>query len=147
MGTPGTGIPQSLSGWTFVDYSQGGNGRIVGSGPQLATPFERLQAAATLTLPGMISLVNRFVDRVISATLGSRSIPFGAGGTIAINVTLPSSGQVKIPHMLQTSSVMVFASVGQGGATPAFVASADVNNVTLTMSSSGTCNLLFLVHP
>lgn len=103
-------IPQTLRGWTFVQNAGTPSEAIVGAGTQTAVPFERLQSQITGAeekgpLKTLVATFNKFVDRVISATLGSRSIPFGAGGTVLLAVQFTAGKTLKVAHRLGTTNV------------------------------------------
>lgn len=98
-------IPQTLRGWTFVSGAGTSNEKIVASGTQTAVPFERLKVPSDGPLKPVADVINRFIDRAISATLGSRSVPFGAGGTVLLAVAFTAGQTLTVAHRLDTSFV------------------------------------------
>jgi hypothetical protein len=134
-------VPKSLGGWTFVRNVGTSRQQLV---VQTAIPFERLQVR---TPEDLVSAFDRFVDRVISATHGSRSIPFGAGGTVLEQVSFVNGAVQVIPHRLGTASVRGIFGIPSTGAAPAATMTADAQNVTITPSATWTGDVYLLVTP
>lgn len=106
VGAGNVALPQTLRGWTFVQDPGLPSEAVIGT--QTAVPFERLQVTGLTAPPPLgtvISVFNRFVDRVISATLGSRSVPFGAGGTVLVACSFTSGVPLTVAHRLGTANV------------------------------------------
>jgi hypothetical protein len=147
-------LPQNLGGWTFVVGAGTSAEAVIGAGPQVAVPFERLQLQLPVTginavdkALGVIgSTVNRFVDRVISATQGSRSIPFGAGGTVCLAVNFTNGQKITIGHRLGTSAVSILFGCPTTGALASGTFSADANNIYITPSATWIGDVFLLIH-
>ena len=138
-------LPKSLGGWTFVRNAGTPAEAIVGTGEQTAVPFERLQATAK-DLAGLVSLFNRFVDNVIRATRGARSIPFGAGGTVLLDVNFVAGVTLVVPHRLGTASLFaIFGVTTTPGAVPDASVSFDANNATFVPGTSWRGPVVILV--
>jgi hypothetical protein len=130
-------IPLTLRGWTFVTGAGTSAEAIAASGPQVAVPFERLQMAPSTLLAGVISVFNRFVDRVDSATRGSRSYPFGAGGTVLVAASFTSGQTLTAAHRLGTANVSPLGWCRSGTAGfGSFAVSSDGNSVIFTPNAT-----------
>ena len=133
----------ALKGWTFVSNVGATSQAIV---TKTSVPFERLQATGVKTVEDLVSLFNRFVDRVISATTGSRSVPFGAGGTVLVGVSFVAGTPQSLPHRLDTPNVHAIFGVPSAGVALASF-SADAKNATFVPSTNFTCDVYLLAFP
>ena len=132
-------LPQSIKGWTFVNT----DGTIV---TQTAVPFERIQAIESGGVKGLVSAFNRFVDRTISATQGSRSVPFGAGGVVVLGVVASYGTTKTISHRLGTSNLSAFWGATSLGGLPIAKVTFDVVNVTIVPGGDFTAPLFITVN-
>lgn len=133
-------IPQTLRGWTFV--TNPGTASEAVSKAQTAVPFDRPQIKS---LDDIVTVFNRFVQSVAAATLGARSVPFGAGGTVLLGAKFTSGQTLMVPHRLGTAACSAIFACPTAGAAPAAVASFDANVARFAATATWTGDVYILV--
>jgi hypothetical protein len=130
-------------GWTFVRDAGLKTQTLISHS---ATPFLRRRLDGAAQMKDVIQWAN-LVDRDIEeATVGSRSLPFGAGGTVIESYAFTSGAKVQIPHLLKTSSAFAIWLVPSAG-TPTATISFDDTYATIIPAATFTAGLLLLVRP
>lgn len=126
-------------GWTFVRGAE--------TITKTAMPYLRRALPKGTDLAGVVEWLNKFVQSDEEATRGSRSLPFGAGGTVVESVVFTQNVQAKVPHLLGTSNLLAFWLVPTTGSIAIQNSSFDATYFYVMPSLNWTGGVVFLVKP
>jgi len=99
--------------WTYVQNAGTSSATLL---TKTAVPFLRRRLdPQSASLATIIQWANLFMNDVEQATVGSRSLPFGAGGTVILPITFKVGTNYQIPHYLKTASLIAFWSIPSSG--------------------------------
>ena len=127
--------------WTFL------TGLGAAPNAKSATPFLRRLLPSTAPLPDVITWLNLLVGSIDEATRGSRSLPFGAGGTVYDSIVFQSGVLAKIPHLLGTTNVFALFTAPSVGIIDTATVTFDSTYCYINPGANFTCGIVFLVRP